>query len=279
MSESDVVFMLIFSGVALALALIAESNKRQDERPVSPAMSKQEEAELFYQLDRSELQEIVDGLPQHSIHNPVVTPLLKEADVYAETGDFVKAKGRVKKAHRYLVQNAQTFGFIRPLNKTFLASEIPDDFDIDTVVESHAIHVDRADYVVNPYKRSCTCEWISTLDSSKLDPCDVRRICRHQVSVLNKAGFYFESESEATLEILKSPYRKEFYTIIRDGEIECVVGFNNDFEWVQVIVLKPELKEKEYSFNLRDKRWAYGDSPRGHATKVKTAIRKAFHYR
>ena len=37
MSESDVVFMLIFSGVALALGLIAEANKRQDERPVAPS--------------------------------------------------------------------------------------------------------------------------------------------------------------------------------------------------------------------------------------------------
>ena len=279
MSESDVVFMLIFSGVAIGLALIAEANRREDERPQAPAISKQEENELYYDLDRSRLQEILDGLPEHSIHNPVITPLMELADVYAEAGDFIKAKGRVNKAHQYLVKNAETFGFIRPLNKIFLASEIPADFDTDTVVESHAIHVDRADYVVNPFARSCTCEWISNLDISNLDPRDVRRICRHQVSVLNKAGFYFESESEAVLEILKSPYRKEFYTIIRDGDIECVVGFNNDFEWVQVIVLNPALKEKEYSFNLRDKRWAYGDSPRGHATKVKTAIRKAFHYR
>ena len=120
---------------------------------------------------------------------------------------------------------------------------------------------------------------MTNLDVSNLDSCDVRRICRHQVSALNSMGFNFETDNEATLEILKSAYRKEFYTIIEETDIKCLLGFNNDFEWIQVIVLEPELKEKQYSFILRDKRWAYGDSPRGHATKVKTSIRKAFHYR
>lgn len=279
MSESDVVFMLVFAGTALALGLIAEANKKQDQRTPSPPISRQEEAKIHYRVDRRRLNEILDVLPEHSIHHPVLSPLVEQANRYAEDGDYLKAKGRVNKAHSYLVQNADKFGFIRPLNKIFLASDIPQDFDKDTIVESHAIHVDRPDYVVNPFKRTCTCDWMMNLNVEALEPCDVRRICRHQVYVLNQAGFYFESDSKASLEILNSPYRKEFYTLIRDGDVKCVVGFNNDFEWVQVIVLEPELKEKEYSFNLLDKRWAYGSSPRGSATKVKTAIRKAFTHR
>ena len=140
MSESDVVFMLIFSGVALALGLIAEANKDKTSAS-STLVSKQEEAKIYYKLDRSRLREIADALPEHSIHNPVVKPLIEEANGYAETGDFIKARGRVNKAHRYLVQNAETFGFIRPLNKIFLAPEIPDDFDKDFVVESHTTSI------------------------------------------------------------------------------------------------------------------------------------------
>ena len=42
MSESDVVFMLVFAGTALALGRIAEANKEQDQRPPSPPISRQE---------------------------------------------------------------------------------------------------------------------------------------------------------------------------------------------------------------------------------------------
>ena len=69
----DLAFMLIFSGVALALGLITEANKN---RVKTPAVKfDRDDDKRGYFRSRKALHEIVDVLPEHSIHHPVVSLL------------------------------------------------------------------------------------------------------------------------------------------------------------------------------------------------------------
>lgn len=263
MTGFDLAFMLIFSGVALALGLIAEANKNRVETPA--VKFDPDDDKRGYFRSRKALHEIVDVLPEHSIHHPVVSPLVAEAGEFASQGNFRKARRRFEKARSYLVENIETWAFIKPLNKVFLATPVPEHFDKEISVASKSLYEERPDYHVNPFRKTCTCEWMQTLETSDFDVNDVRRICRHQVEALADEGFTFDLD-EAAAEILKSPYRSQWYTVIEEDDTKFVLGFDQSYDWVQVLMLEPKMKTTEFSFSLRERRWAYGDSPRGSAT-------------
>ena len=276
MTGFDLAFMLIFSGVALALGLIAEANKNRVETPEVKFEAEEDKRGYFRQ--KKFLHEILDVLPEHSIHHPVVSPLVLRASELAGQGDFSTARGLIEKARSHLSENIETLAFIKPLNKVFLASPVPEQFDREMRVASKSLYEERPDYLVNPFQKTCTCEWMQTLETSDFDVNDVRRVCRHQVEALADEGFTFDLD-EAAAEILKSPYRSQWYTVIEEDDTKFVLGFDQSYDWVQVLMLEPKMKTTEFSFSLRERRWAYGDSPRGSATKVKTAIRRTFDFR
>lgn len=277
MTGFDLAFMLIFCGAALALGLVAEANKNRVETPA--VKFEPDDDKRGYFRSRKALHEILDVLPEHSIHHPVVSPLVAEAGEFESQGNFKNARSRVEKARSYLLENIETWAFIKPLNKVFLATPVPEHFDKEMSVASKSLYEERPDYLVNPFRKTCTCEWMKTLGTSDFDVNDVRRVCRHQVEALAGEGFRFDLDNEAAAEILKSPYRSQWYTVIEEEDTKFILGFDQNYDWVQVIMLEPKMKTSEFSFNLREKRWAYGDSPRGCATRVKTAIRKTFDFR
>ncbi len=277
MTGFDLAFMLIFCGAALALGLVAEANKNRVETPAVKFEPDDDKRGYFRQ--KKFLHEILDVLPEHSIHHPVVSPLVLRASELASQGDFRTARGLIEKARTHLSENIETLAFIKPLNKVFLASPVPEHFDKEMRVASKSLYEERPDYRVNPFRKTCTCEWMASLDANDFDANDVRRICRHQVEALAGEGFRFDLDNEAAAEILKSPYRSQWYTVIEEEDTKFILGFDQNYDWVQVIMLEPKMKTSEFSFNLREKRWAYGDSPRGCATRVKTAIRKTFDFR
>ena len=93
MTGFDLAFMLIFSGVALALGLIAEANKNRVETPAVKFDPEEDKRDYF--RSKKSLHEIVDVLPEHSIHHSVVSPLYAGAGEFASQGNFKQARHRV----------------------------------------------------------------------------------------------------------------------------------------------------------------------------------------
>ena len=129
------------------------------------------------------------------------------------------------------------------------------------------------DYEVNLAQRTCTCDYMQTIDDSIAFE-DVRRVCRHQV----EAATDFDKGWVRKIDLLKSNYsgeiltkvwRERFYARLVIPEMGTfLIGYNLPLDWVSIWVGD----DYKYSYSLLEKRWAYGDSPRPHTDPARQAI-------
>jgi hypothetical protein len=128
-------------------------------------------------------------------------------------------------------------------------------------------------YQVDMNRRTCSCQ---TSMEQNLPYDDMRRICRHQVSVMRERGIYPKFNNPYDGLILKAVYRDQYYQILQIDDYEILIGYNEPLEWISVWFVAKFSRDR-FGYNILSKHWAYGGSPPGYANKIKIAINKALH--
>ena len=177
----------------------------------------------------------------------------------------------------YFRENFKFFYLTFPEESVVTVDEFPEGSDQDVLIKSRSWDEEREDYVVRLSSRSCSCDWISKASLEDFAKNDVRRICRHQVEAAESLGGVVGSDE--ALAVLNSPYRNMHYKALFTPDLSFVIGYDDDVEWINVIAVKPTLKQTDYSYHLFEDRWSYGESPKGHALNIKGQIRRAFNFK
>lgn len=136
-------------------------------------------------------------------------------------------------------------------------------------------------YYVNMFEYSCTCP-----DFTKrryfFERGDIRRICKHQLWVLEdrKLLGQFDELSRAVIELKAN---KKVLHLCKTGA-GAIFSLSSDNEWINVVARKRNSGDScgvytgdyaRFGFSKIDGRWSYGDAPPG-ATAIKKAIRDKF---
>ena len=82
--------------------------------------------------------------------------------------------------------------------------------------------------------------------------------------------------SEQVKYILDEPYRCDFYSFVNDGDLEILFGWDIPLDWVRIWVLRPKQFSHSFSYNLNEKRWSYGEYPKGFAKRTVMLLKEAF---
>lgn len=171
-------------------------------------------------------------------------------------------------------RNFKFFYLTFPDESTITVDEFPDGLDEEILIKSRSWDEEREDYVVRLASRSCTCDWASKPNFESFALNDVRRICRHQVEAAGRIGTI--GGSKEALAVLHSPFRNDHYKVLFNPDLTLVIGYDNDVEWINVILVETQAN---YSYNIFEDRWSYGESPKGQASYVKGQIRRAFNFK
>ena len=132
----------------------------------------------------------------------------------------------------------------------------------------------REPYLVDTKLRTCTCpEFISFGSTYPSD--DIRRVCRHQIKLMVQEATLPKLSKYANI-IATHDYRDKFYSLIRGNKSNYLIGYTSPLEWISIWILNSEDPTERYSFNMLEKRWRYGASPKGFAAEIRPALRVAF---
>lgn len=141
--------------------------------------------------------------------------------------------------------------------------------DGETIVTS--LQENKPPYKVNLKDRICSC---MTERETAYQYSDIRRICRHQVALMQEQNILPLFDTPYHQLILSEPYRNHFYQLLKIDSNELLIGYDAPLEWIAVWYID-KFNNHRFSFNILENRWSYGDSPRGLATKTKIEIKKA----
>lgn len=177
----------------------------------------------------------------------------------------------------YFRTNFKFFYLTFPNETVLTVDELPEGEDEEMLVKSRSWQEEREDYVVHLSSRSCSCDWISKASLGDFAKNDVRRICRHQVEAAESLGSIVGSDE--ALAVLNSPYRNMHYKTLFTPNLSFIIGYDNEVDWINVILVDPASKQSDYSYHLFEDRWSYGESPKGHALNIKGQIRRAFNFK
>ena len=108
---------------------------------------------------------------------------------------------------------------------------------------------------------------------------DLVFICRHTIVALKQNDLLPELTYEQQI-IASLPHKDHFYSYLKfppdESNLKVLMGYSVPLDWLTIIVINPDDATKTYGFNIKERRWSYSDSPKGNATKIRTAIRKTF---
>lgn len=112
--------------------------------------------------------------------------------------------------------------------------------------------------------------------------------CRHFVAAYQEATDYkflklLEEKSPPLSKILREPFRQHYYELCdevisenssEERPIQLVIGLSLENPWIDIIMVSHDEYEESFGYNVFEKRWSYGSSPRGISKRVKAILTK-----
>jgi hypothetical protein len=128
----------------------------------------------------------------------------------------------------------------------------------DEVAITHKIRTNGPSYQVNLRDFSCSCQsWLS--DRCRYNTSDIRRLCKHQVRILEKNNLF---TADALMLCLADavPLHSRPYCIarIKSSDIGCTIIRYQNEPWLDVLVSAERRPLRRYGLNIEEDRWAYG---------------------
>ena len=140
-----------------------------------------------------------------------------------------------------------------PINLDAIMWAVPDEAAI-----IHKVRTNGPSYQVNLKNFSCSCQsWLS--DRCRYNASDIRRLCKHQVQILEKNNLF---TADALMLCLADavPMRSRPYCIarIKSSDIGCTIIRYQNHPWLDVLVSGERRSLRRYGLNIEEDRWAYG---------------------
>ena len=141
-------------------------------------------------------------------------------------------------------------------------------------IESESMFSEQDPYLVDAKARTCTCSEFTSFGSLNAIT-DIRRVCRHQIKLMHKNGTLPQLSLYTNL-VCSHPFRDHYYSLVQGKKSKYLIGYGCPLEWISIWILNSEDPTERYSFNMLEKRWSYGASPKGFAAEIRPALRVAF---
>jgi len=176
----------------------------------------------------------------------------------------------------FLDSNKRFKNLLTARHPTQLAMNVPNILESSgpKPIKSEHLFEKREPYLVDTKLRTCTCsEFISFGSTYPSD--DIRRVCRHQIKLMEQEST-LPKLSKHVKTVASNGFRDKFYSEIQGKKSKYLIGYCCPLEWVSVWVLGLPESQERFSFNMTEKRWGYGDYPKGFAADIRAALRVAF---
>ncbi|MBP6755105.1 MAG: hypothetical protein KA210_03075 [Bacteroidia bacterium] len=132
-------------------------------------------------------------------------------------------------------------------------------------------------YLTNLFTQTCNCKEFSTSAKSNYAKGDLRRFCKHLISVY-KESFTPKDLSEFITFLIENQYSlkrnvKEIY--LEKISLPIYLSYENTNDWCDIYFPIKESISK-YSYNYKEQRFSYDNKPFGHVATLKAELNKIF---
>lgn len=207
------------------------------------------------------------------VHYQFLTDFFEEINILAKEEQFEEAKIKLSDMMTKYKNNALLLRAKHPQQISINVPEINESTG-PVEIESESMFAEKDPYLVDAKARTCTCSEFTSFGSLNAIT-DIRRVCRHQIKVMRKNGTLPQLSFYANL-VCSHPFRDHYYSLIQGEKSKYLIGYTSPLEWISIWILNSKDPTERYSFNMLEKRWSYGASPRGYAAEIRPALRIAF---
>lgn len=137
-------------------------------------------------------------------------------------------------------------------------------FNATKEIESFSFDNDKI-YTVNLYNFTCSCPDFKKMSRDKHPRGDIRRLCKHLMREY-RVDFGTDGLTQIQKCIFENerPVYNKFKDInLRDFSRKIIVNFDNNQSWSRIYVEQENSSFKDYSYDFIEKRFSYGETPRG----------------
>jgi len=148
-------------------------------------------------------------------------------------------------------------------------------FDETVKVKSYAFN---DDYICNLTKRTCSCNEYQTRAKYYNVDDHIRMVCRHQYQAIKRKGLVPEMDRVTKLIAENTIYRSDHYHMSNFNGVQLIVGFNDDFESVTLILEDYLGKGPEtfYLYLTEGGWWHREKKPTPYAMQIKKHVKHLF---
>ena len=138
-------------------------------------------------------------------------------------------------------------------------------------------------YFLDHKTTSCSCHNLPNYLKDMLPENSLYFFCRHFVGQYQEAtdGRFLKDVRNTSIDVamvLEQPYRHHFYSIMdeensdEERPIRLVFGMSVDNPWIDIFIPSHPEYDGRFGYNVFEKRWSHGASPRGISPRVKAMM-------